>query len=249
MGVVMWNEFRHEKDNPDVRRIYPKGIHEVVADALRRHGIADVTTATLDEPSQGLTDELLARTDVLLWWGHRHHDEVSDELVAKVRARVLSGMGLVCLHSAHFSKIFKTLMATPCTLNWRATGERERLWLVAPGHPIAEGLPSHFELASEEMYGEPFEVPPPEELVFIGWFQGGEAFRSGCCYRRGRGRIFYFQPGHETFPTYFDPNIQRVIANAVRWAAPPAPVETQEFLNVRTEPFEAISSRDREPAS
>ncbi len=244
LRATVWNEFRHETSNPEVRRVYPQGIHAAIADGLRRAGI-EVATATLDEPAQGLPQDVLEATDVLLWWGHRHHDEVSDELAQRVQARVLAGMGLVCLHSGHFSKIFKRLMGTPCTLDWRATGERERLWVVAPGHPIAAGLPAYFELPAEEMYGEPFEVPPPEELVFISWFEGGEVFRSGCCYRRGRGRIFYFQPGHETFPTYFDDNVRRVIANAVRWAAPEAPVAAREFLNARKDPLETIG-RDRQ---
>ncbi|MFI5013085.1 MAG: ThuA domain-containing protein [Hyphomicrobiales bacterium] len=239
--VIVWNEYRHEKTNPEVQRIYPDGIHAAIAGALRAAGFGEVGTATLDEPAQGLPEKVLEATDVLVWWGHRAHGEVADALVEAIHRRILSGMGLVCLHSAHFSRIFRRLMATPCSLKWRDTGERERIWTVAPGHPIAAGLPAHFELAAEEMYGEPFEVPAPEELVFVSWFQGGEVFRSGCCYRRGRGRIFYFRPGHETFPTYFDANVQRVIVNAVRWAAPADAVISQDFPNEqRREPLERI---------
>jgi trehalose utilization protein len=182
---------------------------------------------------------VLDATEVLVWWGHRAHAEVADELVDAVQRRVLAGMGLIVLHSAHFSKIFKRLTGTPCTLKWRDDGERERIWTVAPGHPVATGVPARFELEREEMYSEPFAVPPPEELVFISWFAGGEVFRSGCCYRRGRGRIFYFRPGHETFPTYYHPTVQRVIATAVRWTAPDA-IAPDTFVNERVAPIEPV---------
>ena len=94
------------------------------------------------------------------------------------------------------------------------------LWVVDPAHPIVEGMPDYFELPNTEMYGEPFGIPKPDDLVFISWFQGGEVFRSGCCWHRERGRVFYFRPGHETFPIYHNADVQRVIYNAVRWAAP-----------------------------
>ena len=215
--VIIWNEYRHEKSDEQVAKIYPEGMHAVLAAALTEAGF-EVGTATLDEPEHGLTDEVLDATDVLLWWGHAAHDEVSDETVEKVHERVLGGMGLIVLHSGHFSKIFKKLMGTTCDLKWRHD-DTERLWVVAPGHPIAEGLGEYIEL-EEEMYGEPFDVPPPEKLVFVSWFGGGEVFRSGCCYSRGRGRIFYFRPGHETNSSYHNPDVRRVIRNAVRWAAP-----------------------------
>ena len=237
MRVTVWNDFRHERINPAVGAIYPDGIHVPIANALRAHGFENVRTATLDEPAQGLPAEVLDNTDVLLWWGHRNHDEVDDDLVRAVCDRVHAGMGLVALHSGHFSKPFRRLMGTPCTLRWRADGELERIWVVAPAHPVAAGVPPYFELPLEEMYCEPFEVPEPDELVFISWFKGGEVFRSGCAYRRGRGRIFYFRPGHETFPTYHDANVQRVIANATRWAAP-ATVLAEPFVNLRVEPVE-----------
>ncbi|NWF70076.1 MAG: ThuA domain-containing protein [Chloroflexi bacterium] len=220
--VTVWGEYRHEKKNPVVANIYPHGMHATIADALRRENGITAATATLDEPEHGLSDAVLANTDVLTWWGHIAHDEVRDEIVHKVQKRVLDGMGLVVLHSGHFSKIFKTLMGTTCDLKWREADERERLWVVEPGHPIAAGLGECIELPQEEMYGERFDIPQPETLVFLSWFQGGEVFRSGCCYTRGKGRIFYFRPGHETYPTYHHPDIQRVIANAVRWAAQPA---------------------------
>lgn len=220
--VTVWNENRHEQKNEQVRAIYPDGIHGAIAQALGQNGI-DARTATLDEPEHGLTDEVLSRTDVLIWWGHLAHEEVNDEIVAKVQKRVWEGMGLIVLHSGHFSKIFKRLMGTSCDLKWREIGEKERLWVVKPGHPIAQGIGEFFEIEHEEMYGEFFDIPEPEELVFVSWFAGGEVFRSGCTYTRGLGRIFYFRPGHETFPTYHHPQVKKVIENAVHWVAPQSP--------------------------
>jgi trehalose utilization protein len=218
--VTVWSEHRQERTDPEVAAVYPDGLHEAIATGLRDAGL-DVRTATLDDPDQGLGDDVLAATDVLTWWGHVAHAEVTDETVERVQRRVLDGMGLIVLHSGHHSRIFRRLMGTTGDLKWREAGERERLWVVDRSHPIAEGLGDAFVLDEEEMYGEAFDVPPPDELVLISWFQGGEVFRSGCCWRRGRGRVFYFRPGHETHPTYFDPNVRRVLANAVRWSAGP----------------------------
>lgn len=218
--VTVWNEFRHEKTHPKVTAIYPEGIHTVIARYLSAQPNLEVRTATLDEPEHGLTEEVLANTDVLTWWGHMAHREVRDDVVDRVQQRILDGMGLIVLHSAHFSKIFRRTMGTTCNLKWREAGEKTRLWVVEPGHPIADGLPAWFELEHEEMYGERFDIPAPDTLVLISWFPGGEVFRSGCCFTRGKGRIFYFQPGHETHPTYYQPDVMKVIANAVRWAAP-----------------------------
>jgi trehalose utilization protein len=221
--VTVWNEFIHETTSEAVGKLYPDGIHGAVADMLREQlgAAVDVRTATLEEPEHGLTDNVLAATDVLTWWGHAAHDRVSDEVVDRVQQRVLEGMGLLALHSAHASKIFRRLMGTSCMLRWREAAERERLWIVDPSHPIVEGLEGEcFELEHTEMYGEFFDVPAPDELILVSWFEGGEVFRSGCTFRRGKGKIFYFRPGHETFPIYDDRNVRRVIANAVRWAAP-----------------------------
>ncbi|MCS7220648.1 MAG: ThuA domain-containing protein [Anaerolineae bacterium] len=219
--VTVWNEGRHERQNREIAAIYPDGIHGAIAQHLRTLPGLEVRTATLDEPEHGLTDEVLASTDVLIWWGHMAHDAVRDAVVDKVYARVLDGMGLIVLHSGHFSKIFRRLMGTTCNLKWREAHEKERLWIVDRSHPIAEGLNEYFEIEHEEMYGEPFDIPQPDQLVFISWFQGGEVFRSGCCYHRGRGKVFYFRPGHETYPTYYHPEVLKVISNAVRWAASP----------------------------
>lgn len=218
INVTVWNEYRHEQKNPVVRDIYPEGIHGAIANFLKDD--YKVKTATLDEAEHGLTEEVLNETDVLIWWGHIAHHEVSDEVVERVKKRVLEGMGLIVLHSGHFSKIFKTLMGTSCDLKWREADDKERLWVVDPSHPIAEGIGEYIELEREEMYGEHFDIPAPEQLVFLSWFEGGEVFRSGCTYSRGNGKIFYFRPGHETYPTYHNEEIQQVIKNGVKWAAP-----------------------------
>ncbi len=199
--VTVWNEGRHEKTHAEVQKVYPNGMHTVIADHLKTQGLT-ARTATLDDPEHGLTEAVLKDTDVLIWWGHMAHDQVKDEIVERVHKRVLEGMGLVVLHSGHFSKIFKKLMGTSCDLKWREANERERIWVVDPSHPIAEGLGEYFEIPHEEMYGEHFDIPAPDTLVFVSWFQGGEVFRSGCCYQRGRGKIFYFRPGLESYPTY-----------------------------------------------
>jgi len=233
--VTVWNENRHEQKSEKIAAIYPHGMHGTIAGHLHDQGFV-VRTATLDEPEHGLTDEVLEQTDVLTWWGHLAHDEVDDAVVDKVHARVLAGMGLIALHSAHFSKIFKKLMGTTCNLKWREMGEKERLWVVEPGHPIADGLGEYFEVPQAEMYGEHFDIPAPDTLVFISWFQGGEIFRSGCCYHRGRGKVFYFRPGHETYPIYHQPEVLRVIANAIRWAASTGGPEVK--FGHRPEPLE-----------
>ena len=217
--VTVWNEFRHENLDKAVLDIYPKGIHGCIADFLGVHDDIQVRTATLDEPEHGLTDEVLEDTDVLIWWGHMAHHEVSDEIAKKVQNRVLRGMGFIALHSAHMSKPFMLLMGTCCTLNWR-DGDFERVWNIAPNHPISQGIGEYFELDVEEMYGERFDIPTPDEIVFMGWFAGGEVFRSGCCWQRGLGKVFYFQPGHEYNPTFHQEPVQKIITNAVRWAAP-----------------------------
>ena len=219
MHVTVWNEYIHEKADEAIAAIYPQGIHGALADLVRASfAPASVGTATLEEPLHGLTDEVLQKTDVLLWWGHLAHDQVDDEVVARVHRRVLDGMGLIVLHSAHLSKIFQRLMGTSCTLRWREADERELLWTVNPAHPIAQGVPQPLQLQQHEMYGELFDIPAPDELVFISSFTGGEVFRSGCCFFRGKGRVFYFSPGHETYPIYHQPDVARVIANAIGWA-------------------------------
>ena len=232
MNVTIWNENYKETVKPEILQIYPGGIHGYLASVLQGDGIA-VRTATLDMPEHGLTEEVLQNTDVLLWWGHAKHKDVSDEIVARVQKRVLEGMGLIVLHSGHHSKIFKALMGTTCNLKWRNSA-RERLWVVNPAHPIVQGVAETFALDPEEMYGEPFDIPEPDETVLLGWFNGGEVFRAGCTWRRGCGKVFYFQPGHETYPSYREENVQKILRNAVLWAAPTVkvgiPVQKWEAL-------------------
>ena len=218
--VTVWNEFHHEKVSKDVAAIYPEGIHEALAGFLRDADFP-VKCATLEEPEHGLTEKCLAETDVLLWWGHIKHEEVADEVVERVYKRVQEGMGLIVLHSGHASKIFAKLCGTDSgSLKWRESDDKEILWVIDSSHPIVEGLEKdHIVLEAEEMYGEHFGIPAPDELIFISWFSGGEVFRSGVTYRRGMGKVFYFQPGHETYPTYHQPEIQKVIINAVSWCA------------------------------
>ncbi|ACQ79405.1 protein of unknown function DUF1037 [Beutenbergia cavernae DSM 12333] len=222
LRVTVWGENVHERRDEQVRAIYPDGMHTVVADAIREH-LGDavvVRTATLEEPENGLTEEVLASTDVLTWWGHAAHDDVSDAVAQRVQEHVLSGMGLIALHSAHFAKPFKLLMGTSCRLRWRNDHDRELIWTVDPTHPIAAGVPQPLVNAEDEMYGEHFDVPAPDELVFVSSFTGGEVFRSGGAWKRGHGKVFYFRPGDQDYPVYYQPGIRRVIANAVAWARP-----------------------------
>lgn len=217
--VTIWNEFRHEKSNELVKSIYPEGLHKAIADGLKAEDL-EIRLAALDDVEHGLTQEVVDSTDVLMWWGHCAHGEVTDEIVKRVHKRVLEGMGLIVMHSGHFSKIFKALMGTSCSLKWREAGEKERIWCIEPSHPIAKGLPDYFELPHVEMYGERFDIPNDGKIIFMSWYEGGNLFRSGVTFERGHGKIFYFSPGHETYPNYKDENILRVLGNAVRWANP-----------------------------
>jgi len=242
--VTVWNEFRHEKTNATVKSIYPQGMHETIAARLRQEPDITARTATLEEPEHGLTTEVLANTDVLTWWGHAAHHEVSDAIVDRVQKRVLEGMGLIVLHSGHYSKIFRRMMGTTCLLRWREAHEKERVWVTDPTHPITAGLAPYFELPNSEMYGEHFDVPLPEEQVFISWYEGGDVFRSGCCFRRGMGKIFYFSPGHEIYPIYHNPVVQKILVNAVRWAKFQGNTAVKPFYGKMTPALEIIAKSD-----
>jgi len=231
INVTVWHEFRHEKKNAKVKELYPDGMHEAIASHLRKASDLKVRTATLDEPEHGLPESVVKGTDVMIWWGHMAHHEVADAVVDRVHKAVISGMGLVVLHSGHFSKIFKKLMGTSCDLKWREADDREILWVTRPGHPIVQGIDDHFIIPAEEMYGEYFDIPEPECTFLVSSFTGGEVFRSGCTWTRGAGKIAYFRPGHETYPTYHDKNVLRVIENATRWAAPARGPAAQTFGN------------------
>lgn len=218
INVLIWNEFEHERLDERVRKIYPEGIHKAIADFLQCEDDICVKTATFQESEYGLTQEVIDNTDVILWWGHMIHGGVPDYIAARIKDAVIAGMGAIFLHSAHNSKPFQLLMGTSCSLDWREGDDIERIWNTKPSHPITRGLGRYFELPNEEIYAEPFCIPEPDETVLMGWYEGGEVFRSGCCYNRGNGKVFYFQPGHEEYPTYYDKNVQQVIKNAVRWA-------------------------------
>ena len=222
LRVTVWGENVHERRDDSVRAIYPDGMHTAIAAGLEEL-LGDrvrVRIATLQEPEHGLTQDVLDDTDVLTWWGHAAHGEVQDAVVDRVQAAVLGGMGLLVLHSGHESKLFQRLLGTSCSLRWRNDGERELVWTVDPAHPIAAGVPHPIVIEAQEMYGEQFDIPAPDELVFISSFAGGEVFRGGCSFFRGAGRIFYFSPGDQDYPVYHHPDIRRVLANAVTWAAP-----------------------------
>lgn len=241
MNVTVWNEFLHEKKDEKVKALYPDGIHKFIADFLSENSDMALRTATLEQPEHGLSEDVLKQTDVLIWWGHAAHEDVADDVVARVQKHVLEGMGLIVLHSGHHAKIFRTLMGTNCSLKWREFAEKERLWNIEPNHPIAAGIDEYIELANAEMYGERFDIPAPDKVIFISWFEGGEVFRSGCCWERGHGKIFYFRPGHETYPIFYNEQIQRVISNAVRWAR-----SDNRFVDScpNVEPIENISRRE-----
>ena len=246
--VTMLNEYLHERQGGRAAEIYPEGLHVPIVEYLRDMGFR-VRAATMDQPEHGLSKRALRETDVLILWEHETHDRVDDNVVARVHQQVLDGMGLIALHSSHFSKIFKSLMGTSCGLTWRSNGERERLWVVNPGHPIAKGLGEYIEIPAVETYGEPFDIPDPDELVFVSWFSGGEVFRSGCCFKRGRGRIFYFRPGDQDFPIYHQQEVLQVIGNAVLWAAPgdgidARPDRTTAVGRERPTPLEGPDARD-----
>ncbi len=218
--VTAWNEFRHERSNEYVKSIYPDGIHGLIKQFLEIQDDIEVTLSALDDPENGLPDEVLDNTDVLIWWGHMAHHEVPDALVEKIRHRVYTkGMGLIVLHSGHHSKVFRQVVGTNGNLSW-GRDQKEIVWNLLPSHPIAAGIPDHFTLETEELYCEPFYVPQPEALVFGSWFEDGFIFRSGLCYTRGAGKVFYFQPGHESCPSYHNEYVQKIITNAVYWAKP-----------------------------
>ena len=238
--VLVWDEAPHHAP----KEMYPKSLNGAIADGLNEMGQGRIVakTANLDDPNQGITDEALAGTDVLLWWGHARHGEVTDETAARVIQAVHHGMGFIPLHSAHYSKTFRGVLNCTGHLKggWRESNppDTEEITVCAPRHPIAQGV-EDFVLPQEEMYGNPFDVPPPLAVVFQSYFpQGGEYFPSftatvgegidldftsgpggGKGQGEGKGRVFYFRPGHEAFPTYFDPNVRRILHNAVLWAA------------------------------
>jgi len=217
--VVVWSEGTAPKN------VYPKDICGAVAEGLKDLKDWEVVEAHLSDPNQGLPDDLLKRTDVLIWWGHRKHEQVSNVLVDKIVSRVKDdGMGFISLHSSHFAKPYKKLMGTPCS--WREyVSDSNTLKVVVKdaNHPIAKGV-GEFTIIHNERYSEPFAVPPPKDVVFEGTYTlnngSPDTSRQGLTWEVGKGKVFYFQPGHETNLVFFDPNIRRIMRNAVEWAAP-----------------------------
>ncbi len=239
--VLVWDEAPSHAP----KSVYPKSLNGAIADGLNADGAGRIvaTTANLDDPNQGITDEALANIDVLIWWGHARHGEVTDETAAKVVKAVHNGVGFLPLHSAHYSKTFRGILGATGHLKggWREAenpADSEEIRVCAPKHPICRGV-SDFTLPAEEMYGAPFDVPPALVVLFQSYFPlGGEyfpsfaltvgegidpAFTSGPGGGKGQGegvgRVFYFRPGHETYPTYFDTNVRKVIHNGVLWCA------------------------------
>jgi trehalose utilization protein len=237
--VTVWNEYLDEQKGAAVAAVYPNGLHNAIADFLNKDSAVKAGVSIISESGQGLSENILANTDVLIWWGHIHHEEVADEAVRRVVDHVRRGMGIIFLHSAHRSKPFTTLLGTSGRLSWREADEKCRIWTAAPAHPIAAGIPDSFVLDKEEMYSEPFGIPEPDTTVFISWFQGGNVFRSGVCFEREYGKIFYFQGGHESYPTYHNEQVQRIITNAVKWARPLVRVSDRECPNDKN-PLEAL---------
>lgn len=229
MNITIWIEHAKETERGGVAAAYPDGMCGALAEIFigSEHKVRFSSQNLADD---GLGSDILDSTDVLLYWAHAMHEKLKDETTERIAKRVSDGMGIIFLHSAHFSKPFKMLMGTSGSLKWREDGKHERLYTVAPRHPIANGIPENFFLEKEEMYGEYFDIPTPDDLIFIGWFPGGEVFRSGFTYHYGKGKIFYFQPGHETFPTYYDVNIRKIIYNAVHWVAGIKLTESKTFV-------------------
>ena len=218
--VTIYNENIHEETYEGIRKIYPEGIHGCIKNFLSQDSNLKITTATFNQAEHGLSEEVLKNTDVLVYWSHAKQNEFSDSVALRIQKHVLMGMGFIPLHSAHFSKPVKLLLGTSMTLRWKH-GQKELLWATCPSHPIAQGITFPIELPKEEMYGEYFDIPKADDVIFTGWFSTGDVFRSGVTFSRGKGRIFYFQPGHEEYPIYYNKAIQKIIKNAVYWTYNP----------------------------
>jgi len=213
--ALVWSEFTEPKD------VYPKGIHGDIAEYLNASGNVEAKVVQLSDPDQGVSQAMLDWADVLLWWGHQKHRDVTDETVQRIVKSVKEGgMGYFAMHSAHYSRGLIAILGTPCGLGSVGDGGAESISVVMPDHPIAKGV-SDFVVPRTEYFGEPFGVPEPEAVVFKSTFEKGDNiwFRSGCCWTVGKGRVFYFRPGHETYPIMRQPEVQKVIYNATLWSA------------------------------
>ena len=226
--VVVWSEGSANVDEGS-KKVYPEDINTAIAEGLaplKARGW-EIVKATLGDPDQGISDELLAGTDVLIWWGHKKHGEVKNELVDKIDQRVRDGkMGFIATHSSHFAKPFKKLMGTACSWGeYVVDGTSVEILVKEPSHPICRGVRS-FKLPKIERYGEPFAVPAPEAVPLDGRYTKPDGktapARMGLCWAVGKGKVFYFTPGHETYDDYYRPEVRRIFVNAVQWAAPAA---------------------------
>lgn len=271
--VLIWDEQQTEQ-----QEVYPNFLGNQLAKHLRKQEHLSVVVVTPDDPQQGLSDENLDQADVLIWWGHRRHKEITPETGQKIVARIQSGdLQMIALHSAHFATPFMEAMAARtrqdverdypqsswsnveveylpyqrkahrnemtmliepwvrvfkfpdgreklqvqlpnCVFpNWRNDGKPSYIQTLLPSHPIAAGVSATFTLPKTEMYAEPFHVPAPDEVVFEERWETGEWFRSGSVWNLGKGKVFYFRPGHETFAVFLEEAPLRIIENAVLW--------------------------------
>jgi trehalose utilization protein len=273
--VLMWDERQ-----PRQEEAYDNWIgNEIVARLKASTKNMQFRSVALDDPDQGLSDENLAWADVVLWWGHARHSDVTWVHAKKVADLVQSGdINIAILHSAHWARPFVELMnrrsiedalayiekqnpgkkithetvsppkersapmrgsvLTPayygynkgktavhgiihlpwcCFPAFRNDGEPSTLITKNPYHPIAKGLPPTFKIPLTEMYDEPFHIPNPDEVIFEETWETGEWFRSGLIWNMGGGKVFYFRPGHETYPVFKQDKIIQVLANACEW--------------------------------
>ena len=242
--ATIWNEYIHETAEPAVAALYPGGIHETLARLLQDEDFCITTSYLNKDEYQGLSPALLRDTDVLIWWSHCAQDALTDETAARVVSRVREGMGFIVLHAGRNSKPFRQLLGTSCGAVWRDWNEKAYIWTTCPAHPIAAGVPEVFALDGEEMYGEYFDIPRPDDVVFISWFAGGNVFRGGVTFTYGLGKIFYFHPGHERCKSLYNENVVRILKNAVRWAVPVPPKDIRG--GVFRPPLEPIENRENE---
>ena len=154
----------------------------------------------------------------------RHQQDVLSRIPAADRGSVIlktlpkEGGADVARTEMRDGKIEITLVVPNCGLgSWRADGAPSHVEVKAPDHPIAKGVPARFDVKQTEMYNEPFTVPAPDTVVFAESWDKGEKFRAGCCWKVGEGRVFYFRPGHETYPVFHQPETLQIAHNAALW--------------------------------
>jgi len=213
LRVLLWSE------RTEPVEIYPTGINGALADYLNKQDGIEAKTAQLSDPEAGLGEAALANADVLIWFGHKKHKDVPDEIVERVVRHIRErGLGFIALHSAHYSKPLKVaLQASGSWSDYQNRGWAEQVWVVSPNHPLAKGL-KDFTLPKEEIYTEPFDVPAPEAVILEATWPSGHRTRECMVWTLGKGRFVYLRPGHEEYPTFFIPEMQRLISNAVLWA-------------------------------